>query len=282
VRFTSDIPRRSVRRVRRLAGKALRHLRAARRPALADDRSTWFHDHYVNAVSQVESYLGGQGINLAGKRVADIGTGDGIIALGVANRLRPALVVGYDIRLTDTAALEQEARDRGVCDALPTNLVFEQSSADGIPASSASFDVVLSWSAFEHIADPGSVLTEIRRIMRPDGVFMLQLWPFYYSEHGSHLWPWFEGETFVQFRRSEHEILGILERAHAEEMLHQFPTLNRVTLDELQSAMHAAGLRVACMELLSNNVALPPEVEAEFPLSQLGITGVKLIAVPSS
>lgn len=54
------------------------------------------------------------------------------------------------------------------------------------------YDVVVTWSALEHVAEPVSMLREIRRILRPGGVLFLQLWPFYYSDRGSHLWPRFD------------------------------------------------------------------------------------------
>ena len=68
----------------------------------------------------------------------------------------------------------------------PPTCASRSRSRPVIPAADDAFDVVLSWSAFEHIEDPPAVMREIARVLRPDGVFLLQLWPFYHSEHGSH------------------------------------------------------------------------------------------------
>ena len=142
---------------------------------------------------------------LNGKRVADIGCGEGITDLGLVVRAAPAELIGYDVNATDTAHLLAEARREGVAEALPDNLRFAVSEPTVIPAEDDAFDVVLSWSAFEHIDDPPAVMREIARVLRPDGVFLLQLWPFYNSEQGSHLWLWFP-VGFALFRYSDAEI----------------------------------------------------------------------------
>ena len=50
---------------------------------------SWFDDHYYAAPKQIVDFLAGDHLDLAGKRVADLGTGDGIIALGLHQLARP-------------------------------------------------------------------------------------------------------------------------------------------------------------------------------------------------
>ncbi len=64
---------------------------------------TWFEDHYFHAAKEIVDFLAGDGLSLSGKRVADLGTGDGIIALGLFNSASPASLVAYDIEPVDTA-----------------------------------------------------------------------------------------------------------------------------------------------------------------------------------
>ena len=60
-------------------------------------------------------------------------------------------------------------------------------------------------------------------------------------------------------------------------MTREFRSLNRITLDELQRCILAAGFDISKFELYTNPVHLTADL-ARYPLSQLGISGVKLLA----
>ena len=247
------------------------------------DTSAWFVEHYKDAADQVIDFLGGDGISLTGRDVADVGCGDGIIDLGVAHRAQPRTMVGFDIVPTDVDWLTDRARAEGVAEELPACLEFRTCGPRTLPADDASFDYVFTWSAFEHVEDPVAVFREIHRILRPGGILMLQIWPLYASEHGAHLWQCIP-DSFVQHLKSPEEIEAEVRAAatHPPEMVDEFlevfAELNRLTLDDLQRAMLAASLRVAKLEIQAETVHIPPQL-ARRSLSQLGISGVKLLAV---
>ena len=259
---------------------------ASEDPGADDDpRRTWFLDHYEDAADQILAFLSGDGLSLEGKRVADVGSGDGIIDLALAQRGAPAELVGFDVRRTDGAHLLEEARTFGVADALPPNLRFEASEAARIPAPDAAFDVVVTWSTFEHVSDPPAMMREISRVLARDGVLFLQLWPFYHSERGSHLWDWFPDGFHHLVTTPEEIAQAIRERpggttAWADYMLREFRDLNRVTVDDLHDAIVGAGLRVRKLELLSNTVHLP-DADVRVRLTDLGVAGIKLLATPA-
>jgi len=48
-----------------------------------------------------------------------------------------------------------------------------QATADEIPFASGSFDLVTSNMVFEHVADPGRTLKEIRRVLQPGGLLLI-------------------------------------------------------------------------------------------------------------
>jgi ubiquinone/menaquinone biosynthesis C-methylase UbiE len=246
--------------------------------------SAWFNEHYEEAANQVVSFLGEDDVKLAGLQVADVGCGDGIIDLGVMHKAGPAQLVGFDVMPTSADDLLAFARSEGVADELPPGLEFRTCEPRHLPADDASFDVVITWSAFEHVEDPLAVATEIRRILRPDGLLMLQLWPFFHSEHGAHLWQSVP-EPFIQHLRSDAEIEQAVRAAGAhspeltEEFLDVYATLNRITLDDLQRALLGGGLCVTKVQLLSETVRIPPQLFRR-SLSHLAVTGVKLLAVP--
>jgi SAM-dependent methyltransferase len=244
--------------------------------------TTWFREHFDEAAQAILDFFAGDGIEFAGKRVADIGAGDGIIDLGLALKGMPTRLLGFDIVETDVAALSAFALREGVSDPLPTNLEFRLSGEQSIPADDASFDIVVSWSTFEHVADPVALLHEIKRILDPSGLLMIQVWPFFHSQHGSHLWQYFPA-GFVQLLRSSTEVEDAVrsdpgpDPEWAEALIAQFHSCNRLTLDDLQRALHAAGFAVRKLELLSETLHLPPGLE-RYPLSLLGVSGVKLLA----
>ena len=249
---------------------------------LDSERSEWFRGHF-DAAQEVVDLCQSSGMDLAGKRIADIGCGDGIIDLGLVVKAKPAELVGYDLNEVDTAQLLAEANAEEGIRELPAELSFVKSQPERIPADDDSFDVVVTWSAFEHVADPESLLRDIRRILKPGGVLFLQLWPFYNSEHGSHLWQWFP-DGFAQFEHSDDEIAAQIEADEATDpgwgamMMREYRALNRVTLDDLGVAIERAGLRVSRLKLITNDCIIPAST-AGTPLSALAIGGVQLLAV---
>jgi hypothetical protein len=124
----------------------------------------------------------------------------------------------------------------------------------------------------------------MRRIVRPDGLLFLQLWPFYHSPKGSHLWDWFPGPYHHLGQTTEEIEAGVRSSDRhgadwSEYMLREFGTLNRVTVDELGEAVRAAGFSVRELELMSQRSPVPAGLD-ELALSVLGVSGVKLLAVP--
>ena len=237
------------------------------------------------AAGQVIEVFSAVDIPLAGKTVADVGCGDGIMDLGVLHKARPRQLVGFDLNPTNAEYLARRAREEGVSDSDWDGLAFERSEVSRLPAEDGAFDIAFSWSAFEHISQPIEVLMEIRRILAPGGAFFLQLWPFYHSAKGSHLWDWFP-EDHHHLQRPESEIVQeVLASDRKREdwtqmMAREFQHLNRITVDELQRSMLAAGFVTRRLELLASPTALTPEL-GRYSWLDLGVSGIKLIATPS-
>ena len=282
-----------VERVRRRVGRAAAVLvgrdvadappAVAPAPVETVDRSAdqWFWDHYEWAPTEVLGFLREDGLDVEGLEVADVGCGDGIIDLGLVHHGKPARLVGFDVNPVRDDLLLERAVAAHVADALPSALEFAVSDTTKLPAPDDSFDVVVTWSAFEHIDDPATVLTEIRRVLRPDGVFFLQLWPFYHSQHGAHLEEWYP-DGYVQFQQDADAIeADVLARAEdegwARYKLGEYRTLNEITVDELGHAVEAAGFRITKLQLISQRAQLPPDV-AGMDLSRLGVSGIMLLA----
>ncbi|HWH95945.1 MAG TPA: class I SAM-dependent methyltransferase [Baekduia sp.] len=245
----------------------------------------WFEEHYREAPAQIVDFLAGDGLSLEGKDVADIGCGDGIIDLGLFELASPRRLVGFDLEETDTTSLLADARRAGHdLDRIPDGLEFHANAPTSLPAGDGEFDVLVSWSTFEHVAEPVGLLREMRRILKPDGLLFLQIWPLYYSQHGSHLWPWYP-DGYGQLLHSDAEIeerIRIAEKGREQDVqfiLDEYRGLNRITADGLQRAMLAADLYITKFELMTGATRITRSL-ASRPLSELGVAGIKLIAVP--
>lgn len=246
-----------------------------------ETRDKWFWDHYDNAAAETIAFLREDGVDLAGKRIADIGSGDGIIDLGIVRKAKPAQLIGFDLNETNTDHLLRLSTSQGESSDLPAELQFQQSHALALPAEDSSFDVVLSWSAYEHISNTDAISKEIFRVLKKDGTAFIQVWPLFYSEHGSHLDEYFAGFTHLTKREDEIEAL-VLERAKdqdwAKNMLKEYAALNRKRLDEIHMSLRLSGLAVRRAELLTHTVRLTPDLSMNYPLSDLLIAGFKLTA----
>jgi len=244
--------------------------------------SQWFWDHYEVAARQIAEMFDVEGMSLSGKTVADVGCGDGITDLGLYDKVQPGQLVGFDLNLTNTDTLYGRAAAEGVSATPRPALSFERSTVDRLPVDDGAFDYAFSWSAFEHVSKPIDVLREIHRVIAPGGAFFLQIWPFYLSAKGSHLWDWFP-EDYHHLQRPESEIAEEMlaserqPREWTEMMASEFRRLNRITIDELQRAVLAAGFAVRRLELLASPTRLTPEL-GRYSWPDLGISGIKLIA----
>jgi len=98
-----------------------------------------------------------------GKRVLDAGCGAGY---GSAELAREALwVVGVDVAA--------EAVDYAQAGYRLSNLTFEQGSCTALPHPDAAFDLVVAFEVIEHLENFGALLREARRVLAPNGQFIV-------------------------------------------------------------------------------------------------------------
>lgn len=242
------------------------------------EQGGWWESHFDDAVNQLTAFVEGDGLSLVGRRVLDVGCGDGIISLGIASRVGVREVTGLDLEPTDLDFLSNMAGQHGIpwpC----SNLSFEVSTNDTFPVPDRSIDLVVCWSVLEHVSNIPSLLAEIGRVLKSEGLLFCQVWPMFHSEHGSHLWNWVE--PFGHLVRQDDELRSIVgQRAGglSKVMLDLYDSCSRVTLDQVGSHLNDAGFFIAKVQLLTDPIHVPPELQRT-PLSLLGISGFKLLAV---
>jgi 2-polyprenyl-3-methyl-5-hydroxy-6-metoxy-1,4-benzoquinol methylase len=99
----------------------------------------------------------------AGRDVLDAGCGVGWGALHLS-RAGARNVVGLDV---DERALENARKRAGA------SAAFVRGDLLALPFDDGSFDLVVCFEAIEHVSDPERALTELRRVMRPEGILVI-------------------------------------------------------------------------------------------------------------
>ncbi len=105
----------------------------------------------------------------------ELGCYDGMVLASLRGHYRGIAAFGAD-RLT--GGIDPRARAAGVC--------FLQTDASQLAFTSASLDLVYSFAAFEHFADPAAAVDEAWRVLRPGGHLYLSFGPVYTSPFGLH------------------------------------------------------------------------------------------------
>lgn len=102
----------------------------------------------------------------AGAKVADIGCGHGSSTIIMARAFPNSTFYGFDFHEPSVEAARSHAKDAGV-----TNVEFHVTAAKDI--NGADFDFVCIFDALHDMGDPVGCAKHIRKIMKPDGTFML-------------------------------------------------------------------------------------------------------------
>jgi SAM-dependent methyltransferase len=262
----------------------------------------WWTSHWEGAPTEIREFLGADDIALAGAVVADLGCGDGIMAAGLANL--GASVVGFDLDPTDPAVLEREAKARGV-DVSGLDVCFRQATADRIDADDGEFDLAVSWSVMEHVFDREGYMREARRVIKPGGHLLVQVWPLWHSEHGHHLWQWLH--PFDHLRQGRDGICQALQslvilprnpQSNAAEpkslngylsdigmdkdtwmsiTMASYDSCNRITIDEVQTLLLEHGFGIGRVDVMTATFHVPRDLQS-IPISRLAPCGFKMTA----
>jgi SAM-dependent methyltransferase len=119
-------------------------------------------EHILPLVPKLEQQLE-RGID-----VVDVGCGRGEALMHLAARFPRSRFTGIDVSHEATSAAVAEATERGL-----RNLTFKCVDAARWDARDA-FDLVLAFDAIHDQPEPGQVLENIRRSLRPGGLFLMQ------------------------------------------------------------------------------------------------------------
>jgi ubiquinone biosynthesis O-methyltransferase len=103
--------------------------------------------------------------DVKGKSVLDIGCGDGVLAVRLAQQ--GARVVGIDASPAMIRAASKRAAEAGV------TVEFLIGRAESLPFRDASFDIVTAVTVLCFIADPSHTFDEVSRVIKAGGRFVI-------------------------------------------------------------------------------------------------------------
>jgi ubiquinone/menaquinone biosynthesis C-methylase UbiE len=98
-------------------------------------------------------------VDLAGKRVLDVGCGTGLFFSTAACA---SMVVGVDISRRLLVKARDEAKKLG-------NVFVLRADADHLPFSAGSFETVFGFTVLQNMPQPTKTLGELKRVTKPSG-----------------------------------------------------------------------------------------------------------------
>jgi ubiquinone/menaquinone biosynthesis C-methylase UbiE len=124
-----------------------------------DMRSSFYNADVIEALAE-------RGHLAANSRVADVGTGTGFVAAGLAGRV--ATVTGID---NSPAMLAVAADNLAALGA--DNVRLAEGELDDLPLPDDSVDVAVANMVLHHAPDPAAMLAEMARVVKPRGMIAI-------------------------------------------------------------------------------------------------------------
>lgn len=117
------------------------------------------------------------------RRILEVGCGKGNLVRTLAHFCPEAIVTGIDPYLSEWWKTGESSG---------TNWQVKVGDGQNIEYPADTFDLIVSVAAFEHIPSPEKCLGEIRRVLKPGGLFMTNFAPIWSGIVGHHCEHWVE------------------------------------------------------------------------------------------
>lgn len=153
--------------------------------------------------------------DVSGRRVLDVGCGDGELAVELAKR--GAIVTGIDASTAMIEAAKERARGHDA------DIVFQVARTEALPFPASEFDVVTAVTILCFVEDAGPVFSEMARVLEPGGRLVigeLGKWSTWAAARrvrawvGSQLWRMARFRTARELRSCAEEAGLVVESVH--------------------------------------------------------------------
>jgi SAM-dependent methyltransferase len=221
--------------------------------------------------------------SLAQARILDFGCGHGTTALGFALANPDRYVSGIDI-MPDMHACALNARQQLGLSALPSNLALHQVAPGSLYDPGQRFDLIYSWSVFEHIRRGllDETVAMLRGTLEQNGLLFIQIAPLYFSSEGSHFYPLIE-ERWGHLYNQDSDYLEKLALSTGNDpgALSTYQTLNKITADELLELVERGGFTIIRKYTTEECYEIPRRLRRIYHEDILKTNQIVLLARPS-
>ena len=188
-------------------------------------------------------------ISVEAMSVLETGCGLGHAVMALAN-LGVGNAVGIDKVIVNVRFVEQRpavsARLKMADDAIASRVHILSDDITKMPFDNDAFDLIYSASVLEHISDVPAAFLEMARVLKPGGIMLHNVDPFFSPQGGHSLctldFPW--GHTRLssaEFRRYMHEFRPF-EATYAADFFENNLNWPRISFHAIEQATSAAGL----------------------------------------
>lgn len=204
-----------------------------------------FNVRYTTLVDIILSWVAPY-LEVSSPDILDFGCGEGVTALGFARRFQAGSVSAVDIMPDVLRCLDRSMQNLGL--PLPDNLHAKQISPAENFMAGKKFDLIYSWSVFEHIEQTifDEVIAQLKSRLKPGGLLFTQIAPLFYSVDGSHLahrvpepWAHLTMQDDLYLKRLTEACATTEER---DALWACFRTLNKLTAPELKRRIDRTGM----------------------------------------
>jgi cyclopropane fatty-acyl-phospholipid synthase-like methyltransferase len=278
--------------MRRLKRKLRLQLQSSASSAFMQSEREWIRSHYVEAVDKFVEFANLSAATCAGKTLLDVGCGECITNYGML-RLPFKEIVGLDVipaEAKSLSTLPDRIKAAGLIPPKDTSrFIHRHYNGTDMPFDDQSFDIIFSWGAFEHVREVGTVLSEIRRVVKDQGMVFINVFPWFHTRYGSHLTDYIPS-PFFHLKMELPDVKLMLEHAVEQKpqerdlvlghLWNEFVNLNRFSADDFYEQAKAAGLVAYKIELTSHCEDLR-EAPTGYKLSELMVAGTKMLLAKS-